>query len=149
MSSWVLIISTSEDSKTCVSNLCQCMTHLTVKKKKNVFLHSNGISSDSVCAHCLLSYHWVIQRKVRLHMLYTLPSDFYTHWSDPAETSLSQTKLSQLSQHFLTWKMFQPLKLCSGLAPVVTYLLLGNPELDTALQMWPHPYWFEGKDHLP
>lgn len=56
MSSWVLNISKGEDSAPSLSNVCQCLITLTIKKGF-FFLHSCGISCIADWSHCFLSCH--------------------------------------------------------------------------------------------
>lgn len=78
-----------------------------------------------------------------------LTSGIYTNWQDPSEPSLLQ-----LYQSLLVWKMLQSLNhLCGpfldSLEYVHIFLVLGNPEPGTVLQVWHHQCWVKGKDHFP
>lgn len=64
--------------------------HLYIKK-----VCSNGTSSISVCAHCLLSFHWATPRSLLLP-LYSLPSGILKMLRFPPESSLLKAKQSQL-----------------------------------------------------
>jgi len=66
---------------------------------------------------------------------------------------LLQDEQTQLCQLLLTAELLQSFHYLDGpsldsLQYVHVSLLLGGPELDPAIQMWPHQSWGEGKDHL-
>lgn len=63
--SWQLL-STSKhgDSTNSLGNLYQCLASLTVRK--SVSWHSDR--SSCVCAHCILSWHWVPPKRVCLRL---------------------------------------------------------------------------------
>ena len=72
----------------------------------------------------------------------------------PLEPSLLQGEKSQLSQPFLIREVLQSFNHLSGpslssLHYVHTCLVVGSPELDTVLQVWPYQCSAEGKGHLP
>lgn len=57
---------------TCSSRLFS-LINLTLPKK-GFYLHLKDISGISVCACCLLLYHWTSPRRNWLHLLYFFPS---------------------------------------------------------------------------
>ena len=67
---------------------------------------SNSISYVSVCAHCFLSWHWVLLKRAQFCALCTLPSGIRMCGRDQPETSFLQDEQFQLSQPLLIWKMF-------------------------------------------
>lgn len=109
--------------------------------KESFFLHSYGISSISICARCLLSFRWALQRRVSLCLLYPLPSlspavvalSAFPSVSD-APSSSSSELLIYPSEWILCW----------------THSSMSMSFLHWGAQHWlqPHQEW-EEKDHPP
>jgi len=111
--------------------------------------HSEKVFPDlqiesPVCVRCLLSCHWTPLKSTWLHLLYAFLTGIYLHWwNSPIEPSLLQAKLSQFSQPFLTEEMLQSLNHLSSplldcLQQLGISLVLGDPELNAAPQVWPY-----------
>ena len=75
--------------------------------------------------------------------LHSVPSGICIHWRDAPEPALRQARQPQLSQPLLTEEMLQSTNhLCGPVLDLLQYvyipLVLGSPELNLALLMWPH-----------
>ena len=83
------------------------------------------------------------------------PSSLHLPFSwDLPKPCLLQAEQPHLSQPFLMWEMIWSLHHPCGpplnfLQYVYAFLVLSSPELDPALQAWPHQHWAEWQDHLP
>lgn len=79
----VFSISKDKASTASLDNPCQCLITITVR---NCSLMFRGSFCISVCACCLLSFHWTPLRRTWLHFLYTIYSGFCTCSLDPYST---------------------------------------------------------------
>ena len=134
MTRQLLSISKVRESTISLDNLCQWLVTLTC---------SEGTSC--VCLYWLWSCHWAPLERGWLHLFCTLPSGIHVHWKVQAEQS-------QLSQPSLIGEMLQSLHLRGPLLDSVhsahVFLVLGTPELDAVLQMWPYQCRVEGRYDL-
>jgi len=92
-------------------------------------------------------------RRAWLYLLYSFPSGMCPHWQDPSLPSQLQAEQSQHSQPLLTRQMLQSLNHPHGssldsLQHVHVFIVLGNPELDTALQLSSQWCRVDRKNHL-
>lgn len=79
MSRRLLHISKDEDSKTFLSNLCQCSVTITVKKYFLMFTWNLLCSSL-----CLLTSQWAALKRTWLHPLCIFPLGIYILWLNPS-----------------------------------------------------------------
>lgn len=101
-----------------------------------------GSEETSVCVHCLLSWLWAPLERAWPHPFGTLPSAIHRCEWDPLGLLLLQAEQAQISQPVL---VFQPLYHLSGptldsFQYVCIFLVLGGPEMDPALWMWPRQH---------
>ena len=92
---------------------------------------------------CLLYWHWAPLQGAWLWPLCTLPSGICTPTPSPAWTAPALSA----SPH----RVGAPVSSLSSLDSLqyVHISCTGSPELDPALQVWPHQSWEGGKNHLP
>lgn len=104
-------------------------------------------SEGTCCAHGLWFWHWALLSRAWFPSLGTLPSGNYGYWGDSPEPPLLQ---SQFSQPFLIGEVVHSHDHLGGhlLDFFQISVVLGSPELDTVLQIWPHHCWGEGKDQF-
>ena len=147
MSIWLLSISTDQDFTTSVRNLT---TH-----SKDLFscVHLEFLVFQFVpVVSCpVTGNHWEESGS----LLFIPSLQVFIHIGKiSSEPSFLQDELFQLSQPFFIGEMLKSVNHLPGPlldSPQYVYasLVLGTPELDPALQMLPHQYWAERKDHLP
>lgn len=113
------------------TSLCQPVPVLSPCSK--VFSDVDRTSSKWVCAHFLDVFIGIDNIPPR-HLFLRLNSPT----SQPFFTGEMIQSLNHL--HGALLDNFQHLHVC---------LVLKSSELDTAVQVWPHQCWIEGKDHLP
>lgn len=138
------------DSTTSVGNLCQCFTILTVKKYFIVF--GRNYMLFNLCSLPLVLL--VDTAGKSLSLSFSFPPIKFIH-TDAISLNLLFSRLNRpSSQPLFTWKMLDSLNHLCGPFLALTllqhiFLLLGNPDLDPALQMWPYQCWVKVKNHFP
>lgn len=80
-------------------------------------------------------------------LLCTFLSGIYRHWWHPPWSSSRLT--SSTSQPFQYLRCSRTLNHLCWTLYIHVFLVMGSPELELVLSMWPHQCWVEGKDYLP
>lgn len=101
-------------------------------------------SCISIWIYCLLSFGWVLMRRIWLHLLYHSHQVFLC--TDQMTLNLPFSRINACSLLYSSYiRQSNPLDWCvAGFTPVHLPLVLGSQELGTA-----HHSWAEGKGHCP
>lgn len=94
------------------------------------------VSSDSYSLLLNTEVHWTLLKRAWPHFLHTLPSGICTHGEDPP--SILLTRIASPALSLPCWGAGWSLYFFQY---VHVFLVLGNPEMNTVLQLWPHKSW--------
>lgn len=103
MSSWVLSASNDGEVTASPGSLCSVWP-LSQDREKKYILWLNGISCTPICAHRLLSSHWIALSRVGLHLLYPLPPYHFCTLMSSILSCLFLRLYSPSSQFLLVWQ---------------------------------------------
>ena len=114
---------------------------------------SEGTSCSPICAHGLWSWHWAPLTESCSILLALFLQVFMNAVEISLSLLFSRLNSSSYLRLFLYSRGSSPFSkfmayLLDSLQYVLVPLALGVPKLNTALHIWPHQYWIEGKNHL-
>ena len=151
MSRWLLRISKDGDSMISLGSLCHCSVTLTVKKLCLMFRQS--LPYCSLCPLPLVLSLGTTGKSLAPSSLHPPFSYLWTFvrspWSFLFSRPRSPSSLSLFSQGEVFQSLHHVCDLCWSVQYLHVSLVLGSPELDTALQVKPHQCWVEEKDPVP
>ena len=147
------LLNVSQDGVSTISlgTLCHCSVMLTVKKGlPDIQTEPPAIQFVPTVSCPVTGHYWKDPGSILFLPFFQI---FIYIDKIPVEPSFLQAKQSQLFQLFLIREMLESLNyLCGPLLDSLyrmnVSLVLGSPELDTILRVWPHQCWAEWKDCL-